>query len=279
MVRTTCGIAVFGICLLGAGQAQADADVSEILLFKGVDRSNGVIIPAPAYFFEACVKGTDIASATVTKPAGSPEDMVLDEGEFCFDEDFADQATLDTTYPSTGGNYTFTVTPVSGPNQVYVLPFSASPPTAFPAISAPASAANVLADRDLTVSWSLSPACPTPSTCTDGIQVFVDEVFDTDLGPDATSVAVPETALTAATAYSLEVETYRGLLNQAGDQNGDLFDWDAIYEDLNNSGFTAVARTMDLDFAEIFKLVDRQDGVVIGGNPYGLEACVAAPRS
>jgi len=279
MVRTTCGIAVFGICLLGAGQAQAAADVSEILLFKGVDRSNGVIVPVDPYFFEACLKGTGIASATVTKPGGTPQGMSLEEGEYCFDANFADQPTLDSTYPSTGGNYTFTVTPSAGPNQVYVIPFSASAPTAFPAISAPSSAVNVLADRDLTVTWSLSPVCPVPSTCADGIQIFVgdadDDVYQAALGPAATSDSVPETVLAAGTAYSLEVETYRGVLSMDDTQAGDPFEYDAIYEDLNNSGFMAVARTMDLDFAEIFKLVDRQDGVVGGGNPYGLEACVA----
>lgn len=155
-----------------AGSARAAVDLVELFVAKGQDYVNNVV--EPGFFFEGCVAGTGIASGTLTIGSGTPIALSqLDPEEWCAEDDVADQATLDAAYPSTGQTYSFTLVPSdAGPSVIYTTTFTATFPTTFPEGVSPLMGDQVLADRDLPISWTFDAACP---NCT-GVSVSIEDV-------------------------------------------------------------------------------------------------------
>lgn len=267
------------IASLLAGSARAAVDLEELGVFKGQDYVNNVV--APGFFFEGCVVGTGIDSGTLTIDSGTPIALSqLDPGEFCAEADFADQATLDAAYPSTGQTYSFTLVPSdAGPSVIYTITFTATIPTTFPEVVSPLMDDQVLADRDLPINWTFDAACP---NCT-GVSFSIEDgatgqdVFDVipPLAAGTTSVTAPSSALDPGGSYLIELSNFDGAVTLTAMQNGDTYISAAQYERINEiDSFFAVARTLDLEFVDLLKGVDRVDGVLPTSLGYFFEGCV-----
>ncbi len=154
---TVCGAILLAVMVVVMGspqvaQAQAVGGViSEVRLFKAVDRSGGALMGDP-YFAELCVSGPDIQSATVTPPGagGSPRMMTFLEGqEFCLEQNFASFAALNMDFPI--GSYVVSVTDNQMNVDIAMVDFQAAEPTAYPDFVFPASSVTLPAAGDLIV--------------------------------------------------------------------------------------------------------------------------------
>jgi hypothetical protein len=144
-----------------------------------------------------------------------------------------------------------------------------------------ADATLVDSETDLSISWTLTEkvlGCIAGGTCGDGIALFVvdesqfgEDVVEQLLAIGATGFLVDATVLQAGTQYTIEAETYNGLIDPAAlTDGGDGIELTVTFEDVNLIGFTTAA---NIEFVELFKLVDRYDGTLVS-MPYELEACV-----
>jgi hypothetical protein len=224
-------------------------DISEVLLFKGVDRADGVVIPVDPYFFESCVVVPGMTGGSIQTPDGVK--AMIDEGgnEWCFDQGFADRTSLDATYPSAGETYTFVLAQADGAIAQVAAVFDEVEPGASTVVTNPLEGAEVPPAMDLNVTWTLdlgAPACTVGVDCGDGISVFVEddvtfmEVFAADpLAITATNVVVPAASLTGGPDFLLETQTFNGV-DMAGllDGETDTYDSRIRYEDLNETVFS-----------------------------------------
>ena len=259
------------------------ADIEFVELFKVLVRDDGVPDPVDPYEFEACVGGVGVTGAILIVPTTpSPRFEMLSDlgyGEFCIFPSFGSLPALDTEFPN--GLYTFIITTVDGIDSKSV-DFDASEPEGYLDITAPADGATgVDSDTDLSIGWTLTEkvgSCIAGGTCGEGIGLFV--VDETQFGEDvveellaigATGYLVDAAVLQAGIQYTIEAETYNGLIDPAATTDGgDVIELLATFEDINVIGFTTAA---DIEFVELFKLVDRYDGALVS-MPYEFEACV-----
>jgi hypothetical protein len=238
--------------------------IQEVLMFKGLDREDGVPLVDP-YFIEICVSGSDIPTAPMNAlptvqtppstnfPQGTTQTMMHFGFEFCFEaEGFANGAALEASYPS--GDYTISVTDNSQSTDTAVVSFGVSEPSGFPDVFDPVADATVPFDQNLQVQWgslvakdgSCNPAAP--GSCTDGILLFmVDENTGNDVDVQqlpamAGAATVSASVLQPSTPYSLEVETFRGSFAEAATSStlGNPILLTRLYEDINLLPVTTV---------------------------------------
>ncbi len=285
-----------GICTIGTlmaaaalvlappEQAGAQDNVEFVELIKMLVRDDGVADPVDPYEFEACVVGSGVTGATLTAPTmPTPRVDLLSDlgyGEFCTSSKFSSLSALDTQFPN--GLYTFTITTIDGIDSKSVN-LTGGEPEGYLEITAPmADATLVDSETDLSISWTLTEkvlGCIAGGTCGDGIGLFVfdelqtsDDIVEQLLAIDATGYLVGAAALQPGTQYTVEAVTYNGLIDFAAiTDGGDAIELLALWGDLNAIGFTTAA---DIEFVELFKLLNRDDGVEDPVNPYELEACV-----
>lgn len=279
---------------LTSGPALAGVPVfGEVLLAKGIERQDGVVVEATPYFFEVCISGPDISGATLPTvqtppstsfPSGSLQTLTQNLDEFCFERFYASSAAREAEFPS--GSYTVSATNVAeNATDTKQVDFSVADPTAYPDITTPADGGSVSTSEATPVDWSLvdKGGCnlAQPATCLDFFVVTTFEPgphieldFQLLSDPAATGTGLPGGLFMAGKAYQIEVESLRGsLTDETTDTLGQSVSVILVSTDINSIDVTGEQPAQPIQEVLMFKGLDRDDGAPVP-NPYFIEICV-----
>lgn len=232
----------FRLALLETGPGGDPMDITSITVSKLVEREDGAIA---SYDFRACVGGTDIQSAEVTPPGGTPLELLDDPfGEFCFHDDFSTGTELDAAY--TAGSYAFLVVGSGGEMDTKTLDLQATEPGGALDVLSPDDGDTVPVGDDLVYSWVLEEkgngiGCIAGMSCADAIGFEVIEfvfpnlriVVDVELPITDDSASVPSFELEIGHEFLATIGTRNGTSNPVDTTDmGDPVVTRASYEDV-----------------------------------------------
>jgi hypothetical protein len=199
------------------------------------------------YFFEICAFGSGFDTVRVQRLSNLALLGYFQPPE-CIEDRLVDLIALDEAVPS--DEYALTLLSQGAAVDSISVLWDADESLAFADVLSPAhGAADVNPSVDLEVGWTIDPTHCLPSgtvsDCADGIQLFVvDPLLEVDVSQnfgipiEATSWPIDANVLQPSTAYDLELETIRGLLDEpAITEAGDSALATAIFKDINNTSF------------------------------------------
>jgi formylglycine-generating enzyme required for sulfatase activity len=238
----------FRLALVDAGGPGGDSlDVTKITLSKRVVRFDGVLDLDP-YVFEACVSGTGILGADVSRLGGSPvvlqQEPFGDDADFCFRTSYPDANSMELNFPD--GFYDFMFFGSDRIDSKSLL-LGAAEPGGYVDVLTPSDGAFVPDDQDLQYAWTLvekgnGAGCVAAETCADEIAVRIDEfsmlsfgnIVDDRLPITASGTVVSAADLQPEAEYEARIGTSTGTVNP-GDttDGGDPTETVATYEDTN----------------------------------------------